>query len=108
MAREGDCLPGRQGTRLLYIVLSAPHRGQNRLINPVSSRVTFKSHSIFWDVELPRRVKCSVAAWVGLHCELGMAGKECGGREASAGAGTRPGLRWASLILLGFMQLVCG
>lgn len=104
MNREGDCLPGRQGTRLLYIVLNAPHREQNRLINPVSLRATFKSHSISWDVELSRQVECSVAAWMGLHCELGMAGKECGGGEA--GAGTRTGLRWASRILLGFMKLV--
>lgn len=75
---RGRQLHNRQpGNTALYLVLGA-HPGVGMDSDGLSPQVQLliNNHNTSYGVELPRQVKCSVAAWMGLHCELGVMGKE--------------------------------
>lgn len=75
----GGCVPTSQGTLLLGIMhITEVGAG---LGNAVRSNATVSDDHIsdFPGGGAPRRVKCSVAAWMSLHRELGVNGEARGG-----------------------------
>lgn len=71
------------GPLQLYIRVSGHHWGGNRALGYCLLEYKFSfmlTHSL-WN-GAPRQVKCSMAAWVSLCCELGINGKQwAGGRS---------------------------
>lgn len=88
--KQGQAVAGRrclstsqQGSLQLYIMVSGHHWGGNRALGYCLLEYKFSlmiTRSL-WN-GAPRQVKCSMAAWVSLCCELGINGKKWTGRRS--------------------------